>query len=152
SDRDLFTEEQTMATMSFGEHIEELRVRLILALIGLFVGVIAVFIPPPEIGWRVMKSMEAPAATALEHYYRNEYEKKTKLAEETKAVSPTLTAMIPMEEFASAIKQIAPKLELPPADQIKGKKISFPLQYMQPGVIEMVKQGVVQDRQSLISL
>ena len=40
SDRDLFAEEQHMATMSFGEHIEELRVRLILALIGLFVGVI----------------------------------------------------------------------------------------------------------------
>ena len=34
SERDLFAEEQTMATMSFGEHIEELRVRLILALLA----------------------------------------------------------------------------------------------------------------------
>ena len=34
NDQDLFAEEQSMATMSFGEHIEELRVRLILALIG----------------------------------------------------------------------------------------------------------------------
>ena len=46
-----------MATMSFGEHIEELRVRLILALIGLFVGVFVVFIPPLDIGYRVMKKM-----------------------------------------------------------------------------------------------
>ena len=29
-DQDLFSEEQSMVTMSFGEHIEELRVRLIL--------------------------------------------------------------------------------------------------------------------------
>ena len=60
SDRDLFLEEQQMVTMSFGEHIEELRVRLILALIGLVVGVIVAFIPPLDLGRRVMESMEAP--------------------------------------------------------------------------------------------
>ena len=78
TDRDLFAEEQQMVTMSFGEHIEELRVRLILALIGLFVGVIVTFIPPLDLGWRVMKSMEEPAKTALERFYRNEYDKKAK--------------------------------------------------------------------------
>ena len=36
--------------MSFGEHIEELRVRLILGLLGLVVGVVVVFIPPLDIG------------------------------------------------------------------------------------------------------
>ena len=50
NDQDLFAEEQSMVTMSFGEHIEELRVRLILALLGLFVGVIIVFLPPLDIG------------------------------------------------------------------------------------------------------
>ena len=60
TDRDLFTEEQHMATMSFGEHIEELHVRLILALVGLLVGVIVAFIPYLDLGWRVMKTMEAP--------------------------------------------------------------------------------------------
>ena len=59
-----------MATMSFGEHIEELRVRLILALLGLFVGVIVVFIPPLDIGWRVMKKMEEPAKVALDDFYQ----------------------------------------------------------------------------------
>ena len=67
-----------MVTMSFGEHIEELRVRLILALIGLFVGVIVVFIPPLDIGWRVMKKMEEPAKQALDAFYREEYDKKAK--------------------------------------------------------------------------
>ena len=49
TDQDLFAEEQSMVTMSFGDHIEELRVRLILALLGLFVGVIVVFLPPLDI-------------------------------------------------------------------------------------------------------
>ena len=54
SERDLFAEEQTMTTMSFGEHIEELRVRLILALAGLMVGVVIAFIPYLDLGKRVM--------------------------------------------------------------------------------------------------
>ena len=69
-DQDLFAEEQSMVTMSFGEHIEELRVRLILALIGLFVGVLIVFVPPLDIGWRVMKKMEEPAKVALDEFYK----------------------------------------------------------------------------------
>src|SRR6516225_6510816 len=108
SDRDLFTEEQQMATMSFGEHIEELRVRLILALIGLFVGVIVAFIPPLDLGKRVMDSMEAPAKSALEHFYRNEYAKKAKQAEETKSRTPTLEALNPAESFVEAFRKIAP--------------------------------------------
>ena len=70
TERDLFAEEQTMATMSFGEHIEELRVRLILALSGLFVGVVIAFIPYLDLGKRVMKSMERrrpmPSSTFIE--------------------------------------------------------------------------------------
>ena len=69
-----------MVTMSFGDHIEELRVRLILALLGLFVGVVVVFLPPLDIAWRVMKSMEGPAKVALDEFYRAEYEKKAKQA------------------------------------------------------------------------
>src|SRR4051794_29997923 len=152
SDRDLFVEEQQMATMSFGEHIEELRVRLILALIGLSVGVLVTFIPPMDLGKRVMRSMEAPAAAALERFYRNEYNKKAELAEEAKAVSPTLQAMIPTEDFAPAVKTIAPKIALPPAEEIKGKMVSFPVQYMQAGLTRATERSVVQTVQSLISL
>src|SRR5271157_132436 len=105
SERDLFAEEQTMATMSFGEHIEELRVRLILALAGLLVGVVIAFIPYMDLGKRVMESMEAPAADALERFYRNEYDKKAKLAEDAKAISPTLEAKIPADTFFQAIRR-----------------------------------------------
>ena len=152
SERDLFAEEQTMATMSFGEHIEELRVRLILALAGLFVGVIVAFIPFLDLGWRVMKSMEAPAADALERFYRNEYDKKAKLAEDAKAISPTLEAVIPADSFFKALKDIAPKMDIPPADQLKGKTLSFPLQYNQSTLIKATQSSTVMIDKTLISL
>src|SRR5271166_786310 len=114
SERDLFAEEQTMATMSFGEHIEELRVRLILALAGLCVGVVVAFIPYLDLGWRVMTNMEAPAAEAL--------------------------------------KDIAPKIEIPPVDQLKGKTLSFPMQYNQSTLIKATQSSTVMIDKTLISL
>ena len=91
NDQDLFAEEQSMVTMSFGEHIEELRVRLILALIGLFVGVLIVFVPPLDIGWRVMKKMEEPAKVALDEFYTAEYEKKAEKAKAEQAAGRGFT-------------------------------------------------------------
>ncbi len=152
SERDLFTEEQQMATMSFGEHIEELRVRLILALVGLLVGVIVAFIPYLDLGWRVMKSMEAPAKRALETFYRNEYDKKAKAAEEKEELSPTVEAVIPAEKFAEALRKMAPRLELPSADQLKDQTVNFPLKYRQSTVIKLTQTSTVQIDQSLISL
>jgi sec-independent protein translocase protein TatC len=152
TDRDLFAEEQQMVTMSFGEHIEELRVRLILALIGLFAGVIIAFIPPLDLGWRVMMSMKAPAADALERFYRNEYDKKAKEADEAKAISPTLEAVVPADSFFQALREIAPKMELPPADQLKGKALSFPLQYNQATLIKATQSSTVMIDKTLISL
>ena len=123
NDQDLFAEEQSMVTMSFGEHIEELRVRLILALIGLFVGVLVVFIPPLDIGWRVMKKMEEPAKVALDEFYRLEYQKKTEKAAQEKARQPDrLDAMVEADAFVSELRKIAPKLELPDAESSKGRR------------------------------
>ena len=65
TDRDLFAEEQTMVSMSFGEHIEELRSRLILALTGLMAGVILTFIPPVNLGQRVMTKPEISVRVSL---------------------------------------------------------------------------------------
>lgn len=60
-DKDLFDD----STMSFGEHLEELRKRLILALIGLTIGVIiALFFSD-----RLVKTMEIPVKAALIRYY-----------------------------------------------------------------------------------
>jgi sec-independent protein translocase protein TatC len=152
NDQDLFSEEQSMTTMSFGEHIEELRVRLILALIGLFVGVTVVFIPPLDIGWRVMKTMEEPAKRALDTFYREEYEKKATKAELDKLKSPELQAVVDAGTFVSELKKIAPKLELPERETLEGRSLNLPVQFFASGVINMVSGSTVQLDQSLVSL
>ena len=152
NDQDLFSEEQSMATMSFGEHIEELRVRLILALIGLFVGVLVVFIPPLDIGYRVMKKMEEPAKQALDVFYREEYAKKAKQAELEKEKSPELQAVVDAGTFVAELKRIAPKLELPESGALVGQKLNFPVQFFASGMIDVVRRSTVQIDQSLVSL
>jgi sec-independent protein translocase protein TatC len=152
TEQDLFAEEQTMATMSFGEHIEELRVRLILALFGLFVGVIAVFIPPLDIGKRIMESMEAPAKVELEKFYNAEYDKKTLQAEATKAVTPPLDARLAADGLVSALRQIAPNLPLPDPATLKGQELQIPLSFPQSEMIKITKDTVVHSDQGLVSL
>ncbi len=141
-----------MATMSFGEHIEELRVRLILALLGLVVGVVVVFLPPLLIGWRVMKSMEAPAAVALDDYYREEYKKKREQAEAEKAVTPTLQAKIAADGLVGELHRIAPNLPLPDPATLKGQSLDVPLAFFQSGMIETNEITTFRSDQGLVSL
>lgn len=61
SDEDLFRE----STMTFGEHLEELRVCLFKALIGLFVGIIIGLMFAGD----VVKLIQRPLKNALERYY-----------------------------------------------------------------------------------
>ncbi|MDG3002659.1 twin-arginine translocase subunit TatC [Paludisphaera mucosa] len=152
SDRDLFTEEQTMVTMSFGEHLEELRVRLILALAGLFLGVLIVFIPPLDIGKRVMEQMEAPAKVALTKFYKNEYAKKRAVAEAAKTVSDAMQAEIPAESFIEALRRLAPDAKLPEAAAVKGQTLAFPIRYKLAELIDASEQSVLVFDNSLISL
>ena len=58
--QDLFTEERSMVTMSLGDHIEELRRRLALALLGLVVGVVVTLIPPVNLGRQVVQQIQRP--------------------------------------------------------------------------------------------
>lgn len=152
SDDDLFLEEQSMVSMSFGEHIEELRLRMILALIGLFVGVVIVFIPPLDIGKRVMENMEAPAKQALKDFYEAEYKKKSDLAEKAKSESPQLQASIPADAFADELRKIAPDLKLPESESLQGRTINFPVKFLSSGLIKVVQDSTVQIDQSLVSL
>jgi len=152
TEHDLFAEEQTMATMSFGEHIEELRVRLILALLGLAVGVIVVFLPPLDIGKRVMKSMEEPAAVKLDEFYRAEYDKKKQQAEAAKAVTPTLQATIPADVFMTEFGKIAPDLHLPDPATLKGRSLNIPLEFLQSEMIDTNRLTTIQNAQGLVSL
>ena len=152
TDQDLFAEEQSMATMSFGEHIEELRIRLILGLLGLVVGVIVVFVPPLDIASHVMKSMEAPAKDALDAFYKQEYKKKTTQAEAENAKTPLLAAKIPADKFASQLKAVFPELPLPDPETLKEKSIELPVEFFSADMIRIVQGSTVQIDQSLVSL
>jgi sec-independent protein translocase protein TatC len=152
TDHDLFAEEQSMATMSFGEHIEELRVRLILALIGLVVGVIIVFLPPLDIAWRVMKSMEAPAKQALEEFYKGEYAKKAQQARDAKAMTPVVQAQIPADRFVEQVTTLFPDLRQPDPDSLDGKSLELPVQFFSADFIKSVEGSTVQIDQGLVSL
>jgi sec-independent protein translocase protein TatC len=152
TDQDLFAEEQSMATMSFGEHIEELRVRLILGLLGLVVGVIVVFIPPLDIAMRVMKTMEAPAKEALDGFYKQQYDEKVKLAETAGAQTIPLQATIAADEFARMVRGIFPQLPEPAAEAVKDRAITLPMQFDAAGIIREVQKSSVHIDQGLVSL
>jgi sec-independent protein translocase protein TatC len=152
TDQDLFSEEQSMATMSFGEHIEELRVRLILGLVGLVVGVIVVFLPPLDIASHVMRSMEAPAKEALDAFYKQQYDEKVALAEKEGAQTLPLQATIAADELAGLIRKIFPQLPEPAPEALKDKAITLPMQFRAAGVIREVQKSSVHIDQGLVSL
>jgi sec-independent protein translocase protein TatC len=152
TDQDLFSEEQSMVTMSFGDHIEELRVRLILALLGLLVGVVVVFLPPLDIASRVMRSMEAPAKAALQDFYAQEYAKKTDEAEKLGSITPTLQAKIPADLFIDELKKLAPDLKLPESSSVLGRTLDLPIRFLAKGFIDSTKDAVVNIDQSVITL
>lgn len=75
SDRDLFDD----STMSFGEHLEELRQRLINALVGVAIGAVVGFL----IGGWVIAQIKAPLVATLNRYeYRTLAEAAGSLSEE----------------------------------------------------------------------
>jgi sec-independent protein translocase protein TatC len=152
TDHDLFAEEQSMSTMSFGEHIEELRVRLILGLLGLVVGVIVVFLPPLYLAKQVMTSMEAPASRALDDYYRGEYDKKAAEAKAQESKTPQVQARIPADQFAGQLKQFFPQLALPDAETLKDRTIELPIAFLSADMIRVTQITTVQSNDSLVSL
>src|SRR5262249_51610789 len=152
TDQDLFAEEQSMVTMSFGEHIEELRVRLIMALLGLLAGVVVVFLPPLEIAKHVMRKMEEPASAALKDFYDREYAKKAAEAEAEQARTPPLQATIRPAQFFAELKKIAPELAVPPADTLQEKSLNLPMQFFSDAVIKTMQSSIVQIDSGVISL
>jgi sec-independent protein translocase protein TatC len=143
NDQDLFAEEQQMVTMSFGDHIEELRIRLIYALMALFVGMIITFVPPFYIGQRVLTTMEEPARQALKKFYSERYDERIRDAEAKKDKTPTLNAMIDADKFVGALRKILPDVKLPNPDSLKGETINFPVRYFQDGMIKIIEGGTV---------
>ena len=135
SDKDLFAEESQMVSMSFGDHIEDLRYRLVLALLGLFAGLIITFIPLPvlgeSIGMSVFRTMERPAQATLKKFYIDQSERLSKEAKGKKQLSPTVLTYIPAKDLIEQLAKIAPKLKpmLPDSEskELEGKSIALPL-------------------------
>lgn len=110
SDKDLFAEEQSMVAMSFGDHIEELRTRLILALVGLAVGILVTFIPiprgsgrdPTSLGQWVMSKMQEPAQAALDEFYETQARRRATEAERDRAVLAPFEVGVSAADFWAA--------------------------------------------------
>jgi sec-independent protein translocase protein TatC len=108
---DLFDEEEGMVRMTFGEHLEDLRRRLILALFGFIPGVIIGLC----VGKPILQTMKEPAETALVNFYKEknvrealriEHARKLGVHIETKP----LVLEIDGEEFRKAIDRVRPEL------------------------------------------
>ena len=125
AEKDLFTEEQHMVTMSFGDHLEELRVRLILGLLGLVVGVIITFIPPVFLGRQVMLKMEQPAAHALKRFYEDDAQRRAEAAKKERAQAPPVEIEIPADQLIAQLKEFAPGAGFPDPSTVEGKSFKL---------------------------
>ena len=151
NDEDLFSEEQSMVTMSFGDHLEELRMRLLLAVIGLAVGMIIMLVPPFNLGMHVMVKMQEPAQRALDRFYDESAARRKLAADAASAQIEFPTAKIPAASLFDQLRKLAPKLELPDADAIKDQNIELPLMYPKSSFIQAVKD-TSEPKSSLITL
>jgi sec-independent protein translocase protein TatC len=109
---DLFDEESGMARMTFGEHLEDLRRRLILAILG--------FIPGLAIGLYIGKDlvtiMSAPVKSALLDFYRERRDERRaalekKITEGAELTSETLRIMVDRESFRQAVQKAFPEIK-----------------------------------------
>ena len=134
TDKGLFAEENQMVSMSFGDHIEDLRYRLVLALIGLFAGMIITFIPLPipgeSIGSYVFHTMERPAKITLKQFYKDQAERESRLAKETGQLIPEVKQLISADKFIEQMAKLAPKLAplLPTPESVKDQKVELAVQ------------------------
>lgn len=151
SDEDLFAEEQSMPAMSFGEHIEELRSRLILALLGLSIGVIFTFIPPLSLGARVLRYMQAPAQRALDAFNDQRTAERAAAAEKAQAVTEPVRAYLALGDIAQGLRELLPEAELPPPEVLKDRQIPVTISYAEADQIKLANE-VIERQNPLISL
>ncbi len=105
-DVDLFEEEAQMVRMTFAEHLEDLRVHLIRALVGLVPGVIVGLF----LGGAVVRYMSEPAREALLAYYQEDllarqrqYQEQVRRGEPVPLVQ--IPAYIDREQFRTLLRE-----------------------------------------------
>jgi sec-independent protein translocase protein TatC len=148
---DLFSEEQRMVTMSFGEHLEELRARIILGLMGLMVGIVITFVPPLNLGMLVTNKMQNPANKALDEFYTTQANKRADEARKKAVLTTPVEMTFPADKFLVQLRTLAPGVNWPPPESQAGKTVSFPIQMAQSDVIPVIMQGM-EKRSSVITL
>ncbi len=154
---DLFAEEQAMPAMSFGDHIEELRARLILALLGLAAGVIITFAPIPtpwgtvNLGQWVFEQMQQPAQQALDQFYNEQAARREAEARRQQALTQPMSVRVQAEAFAEAVHSIWPDAPTAPPESLAGKSIALPLVYEQADWIQGLN-SYAERKRALISL
>lgn len=151
SENDLFAEEQTMVSMSFGDHIEELRRHLILGVLGLFVGVTITFIPPFNLGQRVMTKMQEPAQEALDEFYTGQAKKRQKAAEVSKSRTQPFEVQVNAEDLANALRALDPTAKSPPKSALKDKTFPIQMTYREGDWIDTV-HSTAEKKGALVSL
>ncbi len=150
TNQDLFVEERSMVTMSLGDHIEELRRHLILALLGLFVGVVITMIPPLNLGRQVVRQMQEPAKQTLADLNARHVQERAAAA----AVAGSYTRVasrISADSFARAVRQVFPGLPEPTAGELEARYVELPQEWNDSGFITAV-ESVVERNDSLIAL
>jgi sec-independent protein translocase protein TatC len=150
TNQDLAVEERAMVTMSFGDHIEDLRHHLILALTGLLLGIVLTLIPPMNLGQQVMRLMQEPARRTLSRYYSALASKK---AEEARLAGSytSIPARIPAEALSRAIRQVFPELPAPSPGALRGRYVEWPQELEDSRLIKFVDANVERD-DALIAL
>ena len=158
SDKDLFAEEQSMVSMSFGDHIEDLRYRLILALAGLFIGLVICFIPLPvlgnSIGMYVFETMRLPAKQTLDKFYEDQANREAGKAQLTDKLGPPVSTIFSAKEFIEQLGKLSPDLKKmlpdPESEAIREQRIELTLT---PKAADQIKaQETYNFRNPLISL
>jgi sec-independent protein translocase protein TatC len=139
AEKDLFEEEKTMVAMSFGDHIEELRVRLILALLGLAVGVVLTFVPPLNLGQLVMTMMQGPAQTSLEKFYQERAVERAKEAD-VKHKTEVFNVDVEAASLANALTELVPGYKAPSEEALAKKKVPLKLTFHESSLIAMTHQ------------
>ncbi len=144
----LFNEEEGMTRMTFGEHLEDLRRRLIFALIGFVPGVVfGLFV-----GWYVLAAIKDPAEQALINFYKErDHKKLEQLAMHRKMGLPVETKPIVIEieeeDFRNAVRQIAPDAEIPePPDPPEGDEPDRRTIKMKARVVPAEIESVIRDQ------
>jgi sec-independent protein translocase protein TatC len=123
-DEDLFTD----STMTFGEHLEELRICLFKAIIGFAVGMVVGLLP--FVGGNVVKFIQSPLTRALTDFYEKESKanlEATSMAEGTTAEQKQRIQQR-TDELIEKRRMLGDVMYFDPADLVRQLKARYPEQ------------------------